>query len=83
MAECAILAAQPAVYHFSLTTMASLSEKTFGKRHTQGVALYDRVKGENDYAPQENALITKAALAAHLAEILDRTSLRQRRFGAA
>jgi hypothetical protein len=42
--------------------MASVSEKTFGQRHTRGVALLDRVKGEEGYDPKGNPLITKTAL---------------------
>ncbi len=49
--------------------MASISEKTFGQRLTRAVALYDRVKGEAGYDPQENPLITTAALAAFVGEL--------------
>ena len=49
--------------------MASTSEKTFGQRLTRAVALYDRVKGEVGYAPEENPLITTAALGAFVATL--------------
>lgn len=62
---------------FYLTTMAETttkkastpSERTYGQRHVKGVALYDLVKDEAGYAPQNNPLITKQALQAFLAEV--------------
>ncbi len=45
------------------------SERTYGQRHAKGVALYDLVKDEAGYDPQNNPLITKPALQAFLAEV--------------
>lgn len=46
------------------------SERTYGQRHTKGVALYDLVKGDAAYNPKGNDLITAAALKTHLDKVL-------------
>lgn len=45
------------------------SERTYGQRYTKGVELYDLIKNEIGFDPQNNPLITKVAFLAFLATV--------------